>query len=123
MLRGRARRARHARARSRRATVTAVVGDQHYTAEADADGHFRLPLPPGPARVVGLRAGHNAFVQQETLAAQQELAVTYLVERERYNRYEIVVIARAAARGGLAHHAARATRSSRCRARSAIRSA
>ena len=35
---------------------------------------------------------HNRFVQQETLAAQQELAVTYLVERDRYDPYEIVVV-------------------------------
>jgi TonB family protein len=75
------------------ATVTALVGDQYYTTESDTDGHFRLPLPPGPARVSVFAAEHNAFVQQETLAAHQEVAVTYLVERERYNRYETIVIA------------------------------
>ena len=75
------------------ATVTAIVGDQDYSGESDATGHFRLPLPPGPARVSVFASGHNAFVQQETLAAQQELAVTYLVERERYNLNETVVIA------------------------------
>ncbi len=74
------------------ATVTAIVGDQDYTTESDASGHFRLPLPPGPARVSVFASEHHAFVQQETLAAQQELAVTYLVERERYNRYETVVV-------------------------------
>jgi TonB family protein len=75
------------------ATVTALVGDQYYTTESEADGRFRLPLPPGPARVSVFAADHNAFVQQETLAPHQEVAVTYLVERERYNRYETVVIA------------------------------
>jgi TonB family protein len=50
------------------ATVTAVVGDQDYTTESDADGHFRLPLPPGPARVSVFAAEHNTFVQRETLA-------------------------------------------------------
>ena len=75
------------------ATVTALVGDQYYTTESDAGGHFRLPLPPGPARVSVFAAEHNTFVQQETLAARQELAVTYLVERERYNLYETVVVA------------------------------
>ncbi|HXU06765.1 MAG TPA: TonB family protein, partial [Polyangia bacterium] len=75
------------------ATVTAIVGDQDYTTESDADGRFRLPLPPGPARVSVFAADHNTFVQRETLAAQQEVAVTYLVERERYNRYETVVVA------------------------------
>ena len=75
------------------ATVTAVVGDQHYSADSDASGHFRLPLPPGPARVSVFASEHNPFVQQETLAAKQELAVTYLVERDRYDLYETVVVA------------------------------
>jgi len=74
-------------------TVTALVGGQYYTAESDADGRFRLPMPPGPAQVSVFAADHNKFVQQETLADRQELAVTYLVERERYNRYETIVIA------------------------------
>ena len=38
------------------------------------------------------RPGHNPFLQQETLVAQQELAVTYFVERDRYDPYEIVVV-------------------------------
>jgi TonB family protein len=75
------------------ATVTAVVGDRDYSTESDAGGHFRLPLPPGPARVSVFAAEHQAFVQRETLADRQELAVTYLVERERYNRYETVIVA------------------------------
>jgi TonB family protein len=75
------------------ATVTAQVGDQFYTTESDADGRFRLPLPPGPARVSVFAADHNRFVQQETIGDRQELAVTYLVELERYNRYETIVIA------------------------------
>jgi TonB family protein len=74
------------------ATVTAVVGDRHYTVDADARGRFRLPLPPGPARVAVYAANHNPFVQQETLAPRQELAVTYLVERDRYDPYEIVIV-------------------------------
>ncbi|HVR62568.1 MAG TPA: TonB family protein, partial [Polyangia bacterium] len=74
------------------ATVSAVVGDRTYAADADARGRFRLPLPPGPARVSVYAASHNPFLQQETLAPQQELAVTYLVERDRYDPYEIVVV-------------------------------
>jgi TonB family protein len=73
------------------ATVSALVGDRYYTAESDATGHFRLPVPPGAARVSVYAADHNAFVQLETLKANQELAVTYLVERDRYNVYETVV--------------------------------
>jgi TonB family protein len=74
------------------ATVTAVVGERHYSADADVHGRFRLPLPPGPARVSVYAPSHNPFVQQETLAPAQELAVTYLVERDRYDPYEIVVV-------------------------------
>jgi len=75
------------------AAVIAQVGDQHYRTESDATGHFRLPLPPGRARVSVFGAEHRAFVQQETLADRQELAVTYLVERDRYNLNETVVVA------------------------------
>ena len=39
-----------------------------------------------------MRANHNPFVQKETLAAAQELAVSYYVERDRYDPYEIVVV-------------------------------
>ncbi|HVU50335.1 MAG TPA: TonB-dependent receptor, partial [Polyangia bacterium] len=74
------------------ATVSAQVGERYYTAESDATGHFRLALPPGAARVSVFATDHNAFVQDETLPANQELAVTYLVERERYNAYETVVV-------------------------------
>ncbi len=74
------------------ATVTAVVGDRHYTVDADGRGRFRLPLPAGAARVSVYAASHNPFVQQETLAPNQELAVSYLVERDRYDPYEIVIV-------------------------------
>jgi TonB family protein len=74
------------------ATVSALVGDRYYTAESDADGRFRLPVPPGAARVSVYAADHNAFVQLETVAPGQELAVTYLVERDRYDTYETVVV-------------------------------
>ena len=50
--------ARAARSRPRRSSPS--VGDQHYRTESDADGHFRLPLPPGAARVsvFGVGAPH-----------------------------------------------------------------
>jgi hypothetical protein len=73
------------------ATVSALVGGQYYSAESDAEGHFRLPLPPGAARVSVYATDHLPFVQAETLTANQELAVAYLVERDRYNPYETVV--------------------------------
>jgi TonB family protein len=74
------------------ATVTARVGDRNYTAQSDPKGHFELPLPPGAAGITVTAPGHNRFLQQESLTPRQELAVTYLVERDRYNPYEIIVV-------------------------------
>ena len=74
------------------ATVTALVGDRRYSVDADRRGRFRLPLPPGKARVSVYAPSHNPFLQEETLAPHQELAVAYLVERDRYDPYEIVVV-------------------------------
>jgi len=74
------------------ATVTAQIGERHYSVDADPKGHFRLPLPAGAARVTVHAPNCHAFLQQETLAAQQELAVTYYLERERYDPYEIVIV-------------------------------
>ena len=75
------------------ATVTAVVGDRHYSVEADLRGKFRLALPPGNAKVSVYAPSHNPFVQDETLAPKQELAVKYLVERDRYDPYEFTAVA------------------------------
>jgi TonB family protein len=80
------------RAPVRGATVTAKVGDRSYVAEADRNGRFELALPDGPASVTVTAPGHNVFVQREALAPKQALAVTYLVERDRYDPYEITVV-------------------------------
>jgi TonB family protein len=74
------------------ATVTATIEGRSYTADADPRGRFELPLPQGRAAITVTAPGHNRFVQQESLAANQQLAVTYLVERDRYDPYEIVVV-------------------------------
>jgi hypothetical protein len=74
------------------ASVVVEVGGQNYTADADLTGHFRIELPPGTATVNVYAPSHDHFVQKETLAAKQELAVTYLVQRDRYDPYEIVVV-------------------------------
>ena len=73
------------------ATVTVAIGDRRYEADADNRGTFELPLPPGPAKIIVTAPGHNPFVQQETLVKAQALSVTYYVERDRYDPYEIVV--------------------------------
>jgi TonB family protein len=74
------------------ATVAAQIGDRHYSVDADQKGHFRLPLPAGTARITVHAPNCNAFLQQETLSPKQELAVTYFIERERYDPYEIVIV-------------------------------
>jgi hypothetical protein len=74
------------------ATVSAVVDGRRYAVDADARGRFRLPLPPGRADVSVHAPSHNPFVQQETLPAKQEVAVSYFIERDRYDPYEIIVI-------------------------------
>ncbi|HWU90599.1 MAG TPA: TonB-dependent receptor, partial [Kofleriaceae bacterium] len=74
------------------ATVTVIVGDRRYEADADSHGRFELPVPPGTAKIVVTAPGHNPFLQQETLAERQAVSVTYYVERDRYDPYEIVVL-------------------------------
>ncbi|MDB4955509.1 MAG: TonB family protein / TonB-dependent receptor [Myxococcales bacterium] len=74
------------------ATVTVEIAGRTYSTEADQKGHFRIAVPPGPAKVNVYAPAHNPFVQTETLAEKQELAVTYYVERDRYDPYEIVVV-------------------------------
>ncbi|MGE5186017.1 MAG: TonB-dependent receptor, partial [Acidobacteriota bacterium] len=74
------------------ATVTVEIGGRKYTAEGDNKGHFRIEVPPGAATVSVFAPGHNPFVQKETLTDRQELGVTYYVERDRYDPYEITVV-------------------------------
>ncbi len=74
------------------ATVAAELDGRQYSVEAQPDGRFRLPLPPGEARVTVHVTGSNPFLQQEVLKAGEAVVVTYLVERERYDPYEIVVV-------------------------------
>jgi TonB family protein len=74
------------------ATVTVEVNGKTYSTDADNHGVFQLALPPGPAAVTVFAPSHLPFAQKETLADKQELAVSYLVERDRYDPYEIVVV-------------------------------
>ena len=73
-------------------TVTAVVGDQRYRPRPTPRGHFRLPLPPGAARVTVIAPGTTSSSSRRRSRPKQELAVTYYVERDRYDPYEIVVV-------------------------------
>ena len=74
------------------ASVVVEIGGQSYSAQGDATGHFRIELPPGAATVHVYAPSHDHFVQHETLADKQELVVAYLVERDRYDPYEIVIV-------------------------------
>jgi TonB family protein len=74
------------------ATVVFEQGDRHYQADADTRGRFVLPVPAGDARVTVHAAGYRAFLQTEHVDPRQALAVTYAVERERYDPYEIQVV-------------------------------
>jgi TonB family protein len=74
------------------ASIVVEIGGQQYTAQGDLTGHFRIELPPGEATVNVYAPAHDHFVQHETLAAKQEVAVTYLIARDRYDPYEIIVV-------------------------------
>jgi TonB family protein len=74
------------------ATVAARSGGREYVAAADSRGRFRLPVPRGDTAIEVKAPGYRTFLQRETLGENQELAVTYLVERDRYDPYEIVVV-------------------------------
>ena len=72
--------------------MAALVAGRRYSVETDPKGYFRLPLPAGAARVTVHAPNCLPFLQQEKLAPRQEIAVTYYVEREHYDPYEIVVV-------------------------------
>jgi TonB family protein len=74
-----------------RATVSAQLGDRVYSADSDARGRFRLPLPAGQARITVHSGAHKPFLQNEKLESRQELGVAYYIERDRYDPYEILV--------------------------------
>ena len=104
--------------RSPRRSATA-----HYEADADHTRPVRAALPPGPAKIIVTAPGHNPFLQQETLVAEAG------ARRSRTSSSAIATIhtrssssASSAAKRSRASRCA-APRSSRSRARSAIRSA
>ncbi|MBI5608983.1 MAG: TonB-dependent receptor [Deltaproteobacteria bacterium] len=73
------------------ASLSAKVGGETYAVEADARGRFRVMLPAGKAEIRVHAPSYKAFLQYEQLQPQQEVAVAYYVERERYDPYEITV--------------------------------
>ncbi|HTR53397.1 MAG TPA: TonB-dependent receptor [Kofleriaceae bacterium] len=74
------------------ATVNVEIDGRRYTTDADQKGHFRIEVPAGHAKITIYAPSHNPFLQEENIAPKQELAVAYLIERDRYDPYEIVVV-------------------------------
>ncbi len=74
-----------------RATVAVGVSGRRYTTLSDKRGRFRLKVPAGRARVTIHGTGYLAFLQMERLRVDESLKVAYLVERDSYDPYEIVV--------------------------------
>ena len=74
------------------ATVAARVDGRYYSVEVDTAGRFSLKLPAGDARITVHAPNYNAFLQQEKLSPGQALSVSYFLERDQYDPYEIVVV-------------------------------
>ena len=75
----------------RRATVTVRSRGRPYSTLSDKRGRFRIAVPSGRLRVSVHGAGYLAFLQLERVKADEQLGVAYLVERDSYDPYEIVV--------------------------------
>ncbi|RKH33678.1 TonB-dependent receptor, partial [Corallococcus sicarius] len=71
------------------AGATVQAGDA--TAETDAQGRFRLELPPGASQLKVTAPGHQALQLQETLEVRQQLEVLYALAPLSVNPYETVV--------------------------------
>lgn len=74
-----------------RVTVAVHVAGHTVSTLSTTKGRFKLKVPCGSARVTVHGRGYLAFLQREMLAENQRLAVAYMVERERYDPYEIVI--------------------------------
>jgi len=75
----------------KRVTVAVRAAGRTVTTLSNKRGRFRLKVPCGNARVTVHGRGYLAFLQRERLAPNQRLAVGYMVEREHYDPYEIVI--------------------------------
>ena len=74
-----------------RVTISAVVAGRRFTTLSNEKGRFKLRIPRGKVRVTIHGNGYLDFLQNEKLEDSQILKVAYLVEREHYDPYQIVV--------------------------------
>ncbi len=77
------------------ALVRATGPDLDIALKTNALGAFQLTLPAGVTRLEATRVGYKPFVVSENIRAEQALQVRYLIERDFYNAYETIVVARA----------------------------
>ncbi|AKQ70310.1 TonB family protein / TonB-dependent receptor [Myxococcus hansupus] len=76
---------------TRKPLAGAVVRSGEHLTEADPQGLFELPLPPGEHTLLITSPGHRLLYLKETLEADQRLEVVYALEPLVLNPYETVV--------------------------------
>ncbi|MBZ4413167.1 TonB-dependent receptor [Myxococcus sp. XM-1-1-1] len=76
---------------SRKPLAGAIIRTHTATVEADAQGLFRLELPPGEHALKVTSPGHRLLYLTETVEARQRLEVLYTLEPLAVNPYETVV--------------------------------
>ncbi|NMO17074.1 TonB-dependent receptor [Pyxidicoccus fallax] len=76
---------------TRKPLAGATVRANEVTTETDAQGLFRLELPPGTFMLKVSAPGHRLLVLNETLEERQHLDVLYSLEPLSVNPYETVV--------------------------------
>ncbi|WP_240359250.1 TonB-dependent receptor domain-containing protein [Pyxidicoccus trucidator] len=76
---------------TRKPIAGATVRAGEATAETDAQGRFRLELPPGTSELKVTAPGHQLLFLKETLEERQQLEVLYALAPLSVNPYETVV--------------------------------
>jgi TonB family protein len=76
---------------TRKPIAGATVQSGEASAETDAQGLFRLELPPGVSKLKVSAPGHQPLLLDETLARHQHLEVLYALAPLSVNPYETVV--------------------------------
>ena len=72
--------------------IAVTVDTELFETVTNPEGKFEIALPHGDAVVEVYSYEHKGFRVQEVLEPEQRLDVRYLIERQSYNPYEVVVI-------------------------------